>query len=74
VTIRPVCPDQPAILAPHSHDTAVSDALLDLLACSVVVHRLHLAALEAVNDPLQALSPPIPVQQRFGLLEDPVVC
>src|SRR6266478_3363392 len=58
---------------PTSLGAAVSDALLDPVARGRVVDRLDLAALQIGNDPLQALPPPIHVQQGLGLVEDPVV-
>jgi Nucleotidyl transferase AbiEii toxin, Type IV TA system len=58
---------------PTSPGAAVSDALLDPVARGRVVDRLDLAALQVGNDPLQALPPPIHVQQGLGLVEDPVV-
>jgi len=47
--------------------------LLDPVACDRVVNRLDLAALQVGSDPLQALPPPIHVQQGLGLVEAPVV-
>src|SRR5713101_1914308 len=58
---------------PTSPGAAVSDALLDPVAHGRVVDRLDLAALQVGNDPLQALPPPVRVQQGLGLVEDPVV-
>src|SRR5437764_1436129 len=58
---------------PTSPGAAVSDALLDPLARGRVVDRMNLAVLKVGNDPLQALPPPIHVQQGLGLVEDPVV-
>jgi hypothetical protein len=46
---------------PTSRGAAVSDALLDPVARSRVVDRLDLAAMQAGNDLLQALPPPIHV-------------
>jgi hypothetical protein len=55
-----------------SPGAAISDALLDPVARGRVVDRLDLAALQAGNDQLQALPPPIHVQQGLGLVENPV--
>jgi hypothetical protein len=56
-----------------SPGAAVSDALLDPVARGRVVDRLDLAALQVGNDQVQALPPPIHVEQGLGLVEDPVV-
>jgi hypothetical protein len=58
---------------PASLGAAVSDVLLDPFARGRVVDRLDPAALQVGNDSLQALPPPINVQQGLGLVEDPVV-
>ena len=58
---------------PTSPGATVSDALLDPAARGRVAGRLDLAALQAGNDQLQALPPPIHVQQGLGLVENPVV-
>jgi len=58
---------------PASPGAAVSDALLDPVARGRVADRLDSAALQAGNGQLQALPPPIHVQQGFGLVEEPVV-
>jgi len=58
---------------PTSPGATVSDALLDPVARGCVVDRLDLAALQVGSGPLQALPPPVHVQQGPGLVEDPVI-
>jgi hypothetical protein len=58
---------------PTSPGAAVPGALPDPVARGRVAGRLDLAALQAGNGPIQALPPPIDVQQGLGLVEDPVV-
>lgn len=58
---------------PTSPGAAVSDAPLDPVARGRVPDRLDLAALQVGNDQLQALPPPIHVEQGLGLVKDPVV-
>src|ERR1700748_2650259 len=57
---------------PTSPGAAVPDALLDPVLRGRVADRLDLAAPQAGHSPLQALPPPIHVQQGLGLAEDPV--
>src|ERR1700751_5542865 len=57
---------------PTSPGAAISDALLDPFPRGRVADRLDLAAPQAGHDQLQALPPPIHVQQGLGLAEDPV--
>src|SRR5580698_7147036 len=76
------CPSASSALGSHmsprgwratSPGAAVSDALLDPVARGRVVDRLDLAALQVGSGPLQALPPPVRVQQGLGLVEDPLV-
>ena len=55
---------------PASPGAAVSDALLDLFTRGRVTDMLDPAALQVGNGQLQALPPPIHVQQGLGLVED----
>jgi hypothetical protein len=56
---------------PASPGAAVSDALLDPFARGRVADRLDPAVPQAGHDQLQALPPPIHVQQGLGLVKDP---
>src|ERR1700748_3623484 len=57
---------------PASPGAAGPGALLDPVPRGRVADRLDLAAPQADNGQLQALPPPIHVQQGLGLAEDPV--